>query len=676
MRHKSILLAFAGLSALASPLAAQSAKPAFGTWGYDASAMDRSVKPGDDFFGFVNGSWSKRTQIAPDRVFAGIDSVLNDQIERDVRAMVEGAAANASEDRTAQQVGDYYASYMDTAAIEAKGLAPARPYLAKIAAAKTRGDLIGLFSGVEYASPVGLSIEPDDKNSARYSVKIYQGGLGMPGRDYYLLTGAKYDGFRGAYRTYLTKLQTLAGMSGAAARADRVMALETAMARVHWTPERSRDAEATYNPMSRARLAAFIPQLQPDRWLNTAKLGGVKSVTVAQLSAVQDEAKLFASVPLQTWKDWLTVRFLSDNANHLPAAFDQARFGFFQKTLRDQPAQRERWKRGIDEVDGALGEAVGKLYVAQHYPAQSDAQVGELIANIRAALEEKIQTNGWMDKPTKTEALAKLASFDPRTGHPARYKDYSTLQVVRGDVLGNAIRADRFDRDLELRRFPKPVDRSLWYMTPQTNNAYYDPSQNQITFPAAILQPPYFDPNADPASNYGSIGATIGHEIGHGFDDQGRKYDAKGRLRDWWTASTAADYTKRAAMLSKQFSGYEPIPGVHIKGDLTLGENLGDLSGLEVAYAAYRRSVAAHGEPQVIDGLTGDQRFFIAYGYSWETKTREGALRSQLLGNPHSPAEYRVNGIVHNFDPWYVAFNIQPGDKMYLPPDQRVRIWQ
>jgi endothelin-converting enzyme/putative endopeptidase len=326
-------------------------------------------------------------------------------------------------------------------------------------------------------------------------------------------------------------------------------------------------------------------------------------------------------------------------------------------------------------VNDSLGEAVGQIYVQRHYPPEADRQVHELVDDILAALKDKIEHNSWMDNATRKAALEKLASFDPRLGHPKKYIDYSSLVVKRDDLFGNAIRSEQFDWNLQLKRFPKPVDRGLWDMLPQTNNAYYDPSKNQITFPAAILQPPYFDPNADPASNYGSIGATIGHEIGHGFDDQGRLFDPLGRLRDWWTPASAKAYTTRTAELVKQYDSYEPIPGVHIKGQLTLGENLGDLGGLEVAYAAYRRYVAKHGEPPVIDGLTGDQRFFIAYGYSWETKQREGALRSQLLSNPHSPAEYRVNGVVRNLDAWYKAFNVKPGDKLYLPPEQRVHIW-
>ncbi len=675
MKIKMLALVTASLLAMV-PMSADAAKPRFGSWGYDATAMDGAVKPGDDFFDYVNGAWAKRTEIAPDRTFAGIDSVLNDQIERDVRAIVEDSAKNPDANgRLGRQIGDLYASWMDESTVEKLGAAPLKPYLARIAAVKTRGELVDLFAEPGFDSPVGLYIYPDLKDPTRYSVYASQDGLGMPNRDYYLLQGAKYDAYRAAYRNYIIEIERQAGIGDAGARADRIIALETEIAKIHWTPEQSRDIEKIYNPMSRAELRAFAPELDWDRALTKLGIGKIDQLVVGEKSAVQAEAKMLASVPLETWKDWTAVHFISGNAQYLSKAFDDARFNFYSKTLRDVPSQRARWKRGVDMVSGALGEGVGQIYVQRHYPPESDRQMGELIANIRAALQEKIETNSWMDAPTKARALEKLATFDPRIGHPAKYIDYSTLEVKRGDLLGNAIRSQDFDWKLLLSRFPKPVDRSLWGMLPQTNNAYYDPSTNQITFPAAILQPPYFDPNADPASNYGSIGATIGHEIGHGFDDQGRQFDAKGRLRDWWTPATAKLYTDHAQALVKQYDGYEPIPGVHIKGQLTLGENLGDLGGLEVAYSAYRRYVAQHGEPPVIDGLTGDQRFFIAYGYSWQTKTREGALRAQLLTNEHSPAKYRVNGVVRNVDAWYKAFNVQPGDKMYLPPEQRVHVW-
>jgi endothelin-converting enzyme/putative endopeptidase len=673
---KKLLLLAAASALILTPAMASEGQPAFAPWGVDLSAMDSAVKPGDDFFDYVNGAWAKRTEIAPDRTFVGIDSVLNDQIDKDVRAIVEDMARDsAASGQIGQQVGDFYASWMDEAAIEARGTAPLKPYLDRIAAAKDRGGLIDLFASVGYDSPVALQIFADLATPESYAVYATQSGLGMPNRDYYLLQGAKYDAYRAAYRAYVTKIEQLAGIPDAAAKADRIITLETAIAKVHWTPEQSREVEKIYNPMDRAKLNGFAPQLEWNRALAKADLSDVNTVVVAEATAIQEIGKLLDSVPLETWKEYLAFHFIDSHSAYLPRAFDQASFDFYSKTLRDVPTQRDRWKRGVSLVNGALGEAVGQIYVQRHYPPESDRQMGELIANIRAALQEKIETNNWMDEPTKKEALAKLAAFDPRTGHPAKYIDYSTLKVDRGDLFGNVMRSDQFDWDLLLSRRPKPVDRTLWGMTPQTNNAYYDPTQNQITFPAAILQPPYFDPNADPAANYGSIGATIGHEIGHGFDDQGRKFDGSGKLRDWWTSATASKYDAHAKELVKQYDAFEPIPGVHIKGQLTLGENLGDLGGLEVAYAAYRRYVATHGEPPVIGGLTGDQRFFIAYGYSWETKQREGALRAQLLTNEHSPAKYRVNGVVRNMDEWYKAFRVQPGDKMYLLPEQRVKIW-
>jgi len=675
MKFKALALAAASLVAIV-PTSFAAAKPLYGTWGYDATAMDRAVKPGDDFFDYVNGTWSKRTPIAADRTFVGIDSVLNDQIEKDVRGIVEDMAKDSSANgRIGQQIGDLYASWMDEARVQQLGTEPLKPYLTKISSAKTRGDLVELFASPGFDSPVSIAIYPDLKDPTRYSVYAGQDGLGMPNRDYYLLKGTKYDAYRKAYRNYLVELQRLAGISSPEARADRIISLETAIAKIHWTPEQSRDVEKIYNPMTRAQLRSFAPQLEWDRALARLDLAKVNKVVVGEKSAVQAEAKLFASTPLQTWRDWTAVHFISGNAQYLPKAFDDAKFNFYSKTLRDVPEQRARWKRGVDFVNGAVGESVGQIYVQRHFPPESEKQMNELIGNILAALKDKVENASWMDAPTKKKALEKLATFDPRIGHPVKYIDYSSLDVKRDDLLGNALRSDEFDWKLLLSRYPKPVDRTLWDMLPQTNNAYYDPTQNQITFPAAILQPPYFDPNADPASNYGSIGATIGHEIGHGFDDQGRKFDAHGRLTDWWSANTAKLYTGHADRLVNQYDSYEPIAGVHIKGRLTLGENLGDLGGLEVAYAAYRKYVSEHGEPPVIDGLTGDQRFFIAYGYSWETKQREGALRAQLLTNEHSPAKYRVNGVVRNVDAWYKAFNVQPADKLYLPPEQRVHVW-
>jgi len=672
MRLRHLLLATVILAA--APAAAEA--PKFAPWGVDLTAADAAVKPGDDFWAYVNGGWDKRTQIASDRTYVGIDSVLNDQIDKDVRSIIEAKAANPqASGQLGQQIGDLYASWMDTATIEKLGAAPIKPYLDRIAAIGTRVQLADVFGQVGMPSPFGTFIAPSNDDPTRYAVYLVQSGLGMPGRDYYLLSGEKYDTYRAAYLAYVTRIQELAGITDAAAKAKRIVALETAIAKAHWTPEQSRDAKATNNPMKLAELQAYAPDVDWKAYYDALGLDGSQTFIVAQKSAIRDEAKLFAATPVATWKEWLAYQFVSDNAAYLPATFDQARFDFYSKTLRDVPVQRDRWKRGVDLVNGALGEAVGQFYVAEHYPPESDRQMGELIANIRASLQDKISKSDWMDEPTKKEALAKLASFDPRTGHPKTYLDYSKLEVKRGDLLGNVMRSNQVEWQRLLGYLPNPVDRGLWGMTPQTNNAYYDPSTNQITFPAAILQPPYFDPNADPAANYGSIGATIGHEIGHGFDDQGRLYDASGKLNDWWTKASADAYAVKTGKLVAQYDSYEPLPGTNIKGQLTLGENIGDLAGLEVAYDAYRRYVATHGEPPVIGGLTGDQRFFVAYGYSWETKYRDGYLRGILLTNPHSPAKYRVNGVVRNMDAWYKAFNVKPGDKMYLAPEQRVRIW-
>ncbi|MEO7654594.1 MAG: M13 family metallopeptidase, partial [Sphingomicrobium sp.] len=650
--------------AQAPPPASPFPKARYQPWGVDLTTLDEAVKPGDDFWAFVNGSWDKRTVIDPQRTYAGIDSVLNDQLDKDVRAIIEDMARNPSASgRKSQQIGDFYASWMDEERIEALGTKPLDPFLARIDRASDRAELSRLFATTGFAGPVGFGIFPDLKDPNRNALYAGQAGLGLPGRDYYLLEGAKYDTYRAAYRAYIERILTLAGIADAGARATRILALETRIAKSQWTPEQQRDPVKTYNPKSLAQLRAYAPQFDWDAMLAALKLPTAPTV-LGEDTAIKAAGKIFAETPVQTYKDYLAFHFVSDHAENLPRAFDQARFDFYSKSLRDVPTKRDRWRRGVDLVNGALGEAVGEIFVERHYPPESSRQMGELITNIRAALAEKIATSDWMDAKTRDEARAKLDAFDPRTGHPTKYIDYSSLEVNRGDLFGNAIRSGQFDWDLLVSRYPQPVDRTLWGMLPQTNNAYYDSTTNQITFPAGILQAPYFDPGADPAANYGSIGATIGHEIGHGFDDSGRQFDGKGVLRDWWTAETAKKYTEQADRLVAQYNGYEPLPGTRIKGQLTLGENLGDLGGLEIAYAAYRRYVADHGEPPVIGGLTGDQRFFVAYGYSWQTKYRDGALRSRLLTDPHSPAKYRVNGVVRNMEAWYRAFGVQPGDAL------------
>ncbi|TCP36016.1 M13 family metallopeptidase [Sphingomonas sp. BK235] len=673
-------------SLAAAPLAAQTAPaPAaaaaatgarYGDFGVDLTARDTAVKPGDDFWTYANGQWDKTTPIAADRQTAGPAVVLSDTAELQVRRILEDASSDpAAIGPSAPQIGALYASFMDQAAIERAAIAPLKPYFAKIDAARDRAQLQQLFATVGYASPVEIGQLPDPSDPTRYVAGWSQGELGMGGRDYYLLPGAKYDAYRAAYRGYVEQVLTLAGIGDAAARAGRIIALETAMAKVHWSPVEQRDLTKMLKPMTVAQRRALAPQFDFAAMERTAGYGDQPVLIMSTDTALTALGTIFAATPVGTWQDWMKFRFASAQAAVLPKAFDDASFAFYGKTLADQPEQRARWKRGVALVNGAMGEAVGKVYVARFYPPESEAQMAELIKNLRGAYRERIAGNDWMDAATKQAALAKLAAFEPRTGHPATYVDYASLKVVSGDPLGNNLRAAEFAHRLDLSRFPKPVDRSLWEMTPQTVNAYYNPLVNQITFPAAILQPPFFDPKADAAVNYGAIGAVIGHEMGHGFDDQGSQFAASGKFENWWTPATREAFTKRTGVLVGQFDQYEPIPGVKVKGALTLGENIGDLGGIEAAYSAYQRYQAEHGKAPVIDGLTGDQRFFLAYAQAWRTKVREGAQRARLLTDPHSPAFYRVNGIVRNVDAWYAAFGVKPGDALYLAPKDRVKIW-
>jgi putative endopeptidase len=674
MKFKMFALATASLMAISMPVAAQPGKPVYGDWGYATSAMDKSVKPGDDFWEYVNGTWDKNTQIAADRASAGPFVTLSDQAEKDVRQIVEQEASNPS-GHLGQQIGDYYASFMDTGAIEAAGTAPLKPYLGEINGAKTKAQLLSLFIKPGFASPVDVGIDADFKNPDKYSVFAGQARLGMPSREYYLQDNAKMKAHRAAYRDYIITIEKLAGLPGGAAAADRIIALETALSKAQWPAADRRDIDKIYNPMTRAQLVKLAPQFNWNASLAEAGLGTAKQIIVTEPSAVAGAGKIFASTPLSTWKEWLAFRFVSDHATVLPKAFDDARFAFYSKELSGVQEQRERWKRGVAAVNGALGEGIGQIYVQTHYPAESERQMKELIGNLEDAYHDRISSAPWMDDATRKAALDKLAAFEPRIGHPVKYIDYSSMKVVKGQPLANAMAAADFDWKLQLKRFPKPVDRTLWGMYPQTINAYYSPVTNQITFPAAILQPPFFDPNADAAVNYGAIGAVIGHEMGHGFDNEGSKFDPHGKLRNWWSPEAAKAFSSRTDALVAQYNGFKPFPDLALNGKLTLGENIGDLSGVENAYAAYKKYEAKHGQSPVIDGLTGDQRFFIAYAQAWQEKDREDAERQQVITNEHSPGKYRVNGVVRNVDAWYKAFNVQPGDKLYLPPDQRVHIW-
>ena len=650
-------------------------KAKYGRFGIDLTSQSPSVKPGDDFWAFANGAWDARTQIPPDRASTGNAILLSDEAEANVRSILDEMAKNPGQyGASGRQIGDFYASWMNVEGIEARGSAVLTPYLARIAAASDRSSLQTLFASADFASPVNLGIIPSLANPSEYTAVVAQGGLGMP-RDNYLLAGEKYDGFRKAYRAYVEQIQTLAGIRDAGTKADAIVALETAMARDQWPPEENRNIAKLNDPQTLEGLKSKAPEFDWRLMVGTAGLSTSPTVLMMNNTALVAMARIFAATPVETWQAYLAYHFISDHAQYLPKAFDDARFAFFSTTLAGVQTQRERWKRGVQLVNGALGEAVGAIYVAKYYPPAAERQMTELIENLRAAYQQRITGSPWMDETTRKAALVKLAAFEPRIGHPATYLDYSSIKVDRSDLLTNAMHVAEFRHQLDLQRLPKPVDRTLWAMTPQTVNAYYNPLSNQITFPAAILQPPFFDANADPAVNYGAIGAIIGHEMGHGFDDQGSQFGPTGKFENWWTDAAKKAFKDRTAVLTAQYDAYEPVPGTHIKGALTLGENIGDLGGIEAAYAAYQRYQAQHGKGAPIDGLSADQRFFLAYAQSWQSKAREGALRQQLLTDPHSPAKYRTNGVVRNVDAWYVAFDVKPGDALYLPPDQRVHIW-
>jgi predicted metalloendopeptidase len=650
-------------------------KAAIGAFGLDLSSGNATVKPGDDFFSYASGSWYKSFEIPPDRASFGAFNELDELSKQRVRGIIEQAAAShPSAGSAAQKIGDYYAAFMDEAAIEAHGLEPAKPDLQRIEGAATKEDIAKLFGAPGFASLFDVDLPPDFKNPDRYSIVISQSQLGLPDRDYYLKDDPKLQDIRAKYVAYIEQILTLGGIAEPKGKAAEIMAFETAVARVQWPIEKRRDVDATYNPRTKPQLIAYAPGFAWQAFLESSSVGGRQELVLSELTAIHDLAELYKRTALPTLKSYLTFHYLSDHAAYLPKRFDDARFAFYGQTLRGQPQQRERWKRAVDVVDGALGEQVGQLYVTRYFPPQSKAKMQELVATLRASLSERIDALEWMTPETKSRAHEKLATFTPKIGYPDVWKDYSTLQVRRDDLLGNVRRAAEWHWQYQVARLDKPVDRAEWQMTPQTINAYYNPLNNEIVFPAAILQPPFFDPNADAAVNYGAIGAVIGHEIGHGFDDQGRKFGPDGALKDWWTQKDADEFNGRVARLIKQYSSFEALPGLKVNGANTIGENIGDLGGLNMAYHAYHLSLKGKPAP-VIDGLTGDQRFFLSWAQVWRAKYRDGALREQVMSDPHSPAIFRVNGPLPNIDAWYGAFNVHPGDKLYIKPEERVSIW-
>ncbi len=666
-------------SPAASTATKAAARPAIGAWGFDLAGMDLTVAPGDDFVTYAGGGYLKTLEIPADRSNYGMFTRLRDLSQERTRALIEAAATSGGAPGSeAQKVGDFFASFMDEAAIEARGLSPLQPQLDRIAGLSDKSAFARLLGDMQRSygpSFAPFYVNQDAKAPDRYIAYLVQDGLGLPDRDYYLVDNPKFTAVRTQYLAHISRMLELVGVPAAQAgrRARAIMALEHDIARVHWNRVDSRDDDKTYNKWTLGDFARKAPGFDWQGYFAAAGLDGQEALIVAQPSSMIGMARLVRARPLAVWKDWLLLHTLKDSAPVLPKAFVDEDFAFDGTVLTGQPENQPRWKRGVDAVNGALGEAVGKLYVARHFPPEAKAAADKLVANLIAAMDARLANLTWMTPETKAKARAKLAAFTPKIGYPAKWRDYSALNVVRGDAFGNAERAACFEYERNLAKLGRAVDRDEWFMTPMTVNAYANPTMNEIVFPAAILQPPFFDPAADPAVNYGGIGMVIGHEISHHFDDQGRKYDAEGRLSDWWTAEDVARFKRHTDQVVAQYGTYAPLPGVHINGALTLGENIADLAGLTVAYDAYRRALDGQDAP-ILDGMTGDQRFFLGFAQVWRHKYRDAALQQQLATGPHTPGHFRPY-VVRNLDAWYGAFNVQPGQRYYLPPDARIRVW-
>jgi putative endopeptidase len=656
--------------AAAVPPPAPGAKPTYGTFGFDPTGMDTSVAPGNDFFDYANGTWAKKTEIPADKSRYGMFNVLDDLSKERTRGIIEEQSKDPN-----SKIGNAYKSFMDEAALEAKGLTPFQPWLNEVRGLKSKAALAKVYADADHISidtPYRLFIGQDRKASDRYALNVYQGGLGMPDRDYYLSTDPKLTDTKTKYLQHLTNMLNLAGEKNAGARAKAILDFETKVAKVHWTRAQSRDANKTYNKMTLAQVRKFAPGFDFPTYLKDEG-ANVNYVLIYQPSAFKGISALIGSTPLSVLRDQLLVRSLDSYASYLPKAFDREHFNFYSTVLSGTPEQEPRWKRAVNFTVDTMGDDVSKLYVAKYFPPATKAAADELVHNLIAAMDRRIDKLDWMSPETKAKAHAKLAAFTPKIGYPSKWRDMSGLVIKPGDLLGNAMRSARFETDYELGKLGGPIRRWEWGMTPMTINAYSNPTMVEIVFPAAILQPPFFDPNADPAVNYGGIGAVIGHEMSHQFDDQGAKYDLHGNLVDWWTPADAKNFQARLDKYEKQIDSYEPLPGMHVNGKLTMGENVADLAGLTVAHDAYIASLNG-APPPVIDGMTADQRFYLGWAQVWRCKDREAALRRQLLTDPHSPCPVRTD-VVRNMDPWYSAFKVEPGQTLYLAPADRVRIW-
>ena len=658
----------------------QDGTPTIGQWGLDLAGMNRSVRPGDDFFRYVNGAWLETAEIPADRRSTGSFLDLAIRTEDRVTAILAELDAKTDPTEIERKVRDLYQSYIDTAHLEELGLAPAEADLETIASLQTHEDVARAMGsarmGTQSIFDAGIGI--DDKNSDAYAVFLGQSGLGLPDRDYYLLDETGTVAAREAYRIYIGDMLALGGAEDTEAKADAVFALESAIAEWHWPRADTRDADKIYNPMTVGELVDFAPDFPWPVFLEELGIGappvGEREVIVSENTAFPGLAELFSRTPVAVWRDYLIFHYLSSQAAYLPKRFDDARFDFYGRILAGQTEQLDRAKRGIQFINRNIGEGVGELYVAQHFSLLAKAEAQALVANLLDVYRARIQMLDWMSPDTREKALEKVGTFVVKVGYPDEWRDYSNYLVVPGDLYGNATRGRVFDWERDIERLDDPVDRGEWGMSPQTVNAYYSASLNEIVFPAAILQAPFFDPNADDAINYGAIGAVIGHEISHGFDDQGSKYDAYGILENWWTDADRSNFDARTERLVEQYGGYSPIRDMFVNGRLTLGENIADLAGLTIAQAAYRLSLAG-GEAAVLDGFTGDQRVFLGFGQVWRYKAREETMRNRILSDPHAPPEFRVNGVVRNIDAWYESFDAAPDAALYLTPGERVQLW-
>jgi putative endopeptidase len=676
----SVANAESGATAGAAAKSATSAKAPVLSAGIATEYIEPSVRPQDDFFEYLNGKWLKETEIPADKSSWGSFAKLRDDTLPQLRGIIEKVAAgNPAAGTDAQRIGDFYASFMDEARLETLGVTPLAGELAKIAALKDKSELPAMLARlgkIGVGVPFDFGIHQDNKDSTKYVADIYQGGLGMPDRDYYLkMDDAKLADTKAKYQQHVEKMLTMAGDKNAAANAKAIVDFETEIAKVQWTKVELRDPVKAYNKVDLADLGKVAPGFDWKSWLDAAGLSGkVTYVIVSQPTYLKAFADVSNKTSLDTWKAYLSLHLIESYGSLLSKNFVDERFDFYGKTLSGAKENEPRWKRGVGAVERSQGEALGKLYVAEYFPAERKARMEALVKNLLAAYKQSIDKLDWMSPATKKEAQAKLAKFTPKIGYPNKWKDYSALVVKRDDLVGNVMRSRIVEADRELNKLGKPIDRDEWGMSPQTVNAYYNPELNEIVFPASILQPPFFDANADDAVNYGGIGAVIGHEISHGFDDQGAQYDGDGNLRDWWSPSDHKNFKAKTKMLVDQYNAYSPLPGYNVNGELTLGENIADNSGLAIAYKAYKLSLKGKKAP-VIDGLTGEQRLYMGWAQVWRTKMREPAQIAQVKTDPHSPGQFRANGTLKNQPGFYEAFKVKQGDKMYLAPQQRVIIW-